>query len=96
VTIGLRKEVSRLQNVSSDTEKTSKGGSGHADDLVSVVCSDWGGRGGRWDVYKLLAVFLYIRTVILTSGTDGCGSIGDGGVGVDWRTCWVTKKRISR
>jgi len=79
VTIGLREEVSRLQDVSGDTEKTSKGGSGHADDLVSVVCGNWDSGSGRWDV----------------SGADGCRSVGDGGVGVDWRTCWVSGGKAS-
>ena len=46
MTTGLRKEVSRLQDVGSDTDETSKSGAGESGGLVARRGGDGGGAWG--------------------------------------------------
>jgi hypothetical protein len=76
-----RKDVNRLQEVSSETEETSKAGTGHGEGLVGTGSWD-GGWGGRWDNGGA-------NGSTWGGGWDWDRSRG-GGVGVDWSwgTSW--------
>jgi len=72
-----------LQKVSSETEETSKAGTGHGESLVGTGSSD-GGWGGSWATWGDGG----------TDGTLGGGSWGwgtsdwDSGIGVHWGAGW--------
>lgn len=72
-----------LQDVSGDTEKTGKAGSGEGENAVSAVGDDWdgarwggAGTGGRGGSDGSLA------------GSDGGSAGGNSSVGVDWCAGW--------